>query len=358
MIYFFRKIRKKLIFKNKSVQYLKYGLGEVFLVVIGILIALQLDNWNDQRKFNNALLSIQQRIILDIDNDINELNNKIYFLERQQPLFNMVYNDAVSEKLIAAGYPYLLRTMPYTSFNISGIQQLKNLKVNDAHSQKIINIYDRMTNSSITPVEQEYNLRINKVIASFTQYAWFPEWSAIYVNPELLNEHGDNTDSKALTAFFMSDISYKNQVILNSYQLFNSYIPTLKNAITELEAIKSELIFKLRKHAIEPTIDDLNKYVGEYKIISIEGNPLTFDINEQINIKNVNDAILFASENQLYIMAYNKVEHRFSFIDNNTEVHLTFVNGETEDITGASLLIKSNNETSKLTLNRTALKTD
>ncbi len=352
MIYFFRKIRKKLVFQHKSVQYLKYALGEIFLVVIGILIALQLDNWNDQRKFNNTLLSIQQRIIVDIDNDINELKTKIYLLERKQPIFNMVSNDAVSETLIKAGYPYLLTTIPYTSFNISGIQQLKNLKVNDAHSQKIINIYDRMTNSSIFPLEQEYNLRINKVIASFTQYAWFPCWSAIYVSPDLLNENVENKDSKALAAFFVSDMTYKNQVILNRYQLFNSYVPTLKNAITELEAFKSELILQLGKHAIEPTVDNLNKYVGVYKIISIEGKPLAFDINEQIDIKNVNDFILFASENQLYIMAYNKVEHRFSYINNDTEVHLTFINGKTGDINGASLLIKSNNKESKLTLNR------
>jgi len=50
MIKFFRKIRYDLIEKNKIVKYLKYAIGEIVLVVIGILIALQLNNWNAQQK--------------------------------------------------------------------------------------------------------------------------------------------------------------------------------------------------------------------------------------------------------------------------------------------------------------------
>ena len=50
MIKFFRKIRYDLIEKNKTGKYLKYALGEIVLVVIGILIALQINNWNENRK--------------------------------------------------------------------------------------------------------------------------------------------------------------------------------------------------------------------------------------------------------------------------------------------------------------------
>ncbi|MCA9488255.1 MAG: hypothetical protein KDC74_08490 [Flavobacteriaceae bacterium] len=50
----FRRIRHKLIFDNKKVQYLKYALGEIVLVVIGILIALQINNWNQKRINKNT----------------------------------------------------------------------------------------------------------------------------------------------------------------------------------------------------------------------------------------------------------------------------------------------------------------
>ncbi len=50
MFRFFRKIRQRLLNSNKVSRYLLYALGEILLVVIGILIALQVDNWNEERK--------------------------------------------------------------------------------------------------------------------------------------------------------------------------------------------------------------------------------------------------------------------------------------------------------------------
>lgn len=52
MIKFFRKIRYDLLTKNKTGKYLKYAIGEIVLVVIGILIALSINNWNENRKSN------------------------------------------------------------------------------------------------------------------------------------------------------------------------------------------------------------------------------------------------------------------------------------------------------------------
>ncbi len=50
MIKFFRTIRKRLLTEGKTVNYLKYAIGEIVLVVIGILIALQINNWNEEQK--------------------------------------------------------------------------------------------------------------------------------------------------------------------------------------------------------------------------------------------------------------------------------------------------------------------
>lgn len=59
MIKFFRKIRQKLVSENKFSKYLLYAIGEIILVVIGILIALQINNWNEQRK-----LKQEQKVVL------------------------------------------------------------------------------------------------------------------------------------------------------------------------------------------------------------------------------------------------------------------------------------------------------
>ena len=49
MIPFFRKIRKKMADDNKPIKYARYAIGEIILVVIGILIALQINTWNGER---------------------------------------------------------------------------------------------------------------------------------------------------------------------------------------------------------------------------------------------------------------------------------------------------------------------
>ena len=69
MIKFFRHIRQNLIMENKTGKYLKYAIGEIVLVVIGILIALQVNNWNENRKteikIKNSLIALRNDLIQD-----------------------------------------------------------------------------------------------------------------------------------------------------------------------------------------------------------------------------------------------------------------------------------------------------
>ncbi len=58
MIKFFRTIRKRLVAESKFSKYVLYAIGEIFLVVIGILIALQINNWNQQRIENNKEIEL------------------------------------------------------------------------------------------------------------------------------------------------------------------------------------------------------------------------------------------------------------------------------------------------------------
>jgi hypothetical protein len=55
MIKFFRRIRRALLAEGKTIQYIQYAIGEIVLVVVGILIAVQINNWNQNRIENNLL---------------------------------------------------------------------------------------------------------------------------------------------------------------------------------------------------------------------------------------------------------------------------------------------------------------
>jgi len=82
MIKFFRHIRKTLISENKMGKYFKYAVGEIILVMIGILLALQVNTWNTNRK--NAIKEQQfmERFKLDTEANILELNRIIAKSER------------------------------------------------------------------------------------------------------------------------------------------------------------------------------------------------------------------------------------------------------------------------------------
>ena len=74
MIKFFRKIRQKLLSKGKTGKYLKYAIGEIILVVIGILIALQINNWNERRKFKNVEKTVLTNIYKNLATDSTHFN--------------------------------------------------------------------------------------------------------------------------------------------------------------------------------------------------------------------------------------------------------------------------------------------
>ena len=73
MIKFFRKIRQKLLIENKFSKYLIYAIGEIVLVVIGILIALSINNWNESRKENLIEQNYLRRLLVDLESDYKTL---------------------------------------------------------------------------------------------------------------------------------------------------------------------------------------------------------------------------------------------------------------------------------------------
>ena len=83
MIKFFRNIRQILIMENNTSKYLKYAIGEIVLVVIGILIALQINNWNEIRKTENMGKVFIGEIYAEIKNEISNINDILTALNYQ-----------------------------------------------------------------------------------------------------------------------------------------------------------------------------------------------------------------------------------------------------------------------------------
>jgi hypothetical protein len=73
MIGFFRKIRKKLANDNKPSKYIRYALGEIVLVVIGILIALQINNWNEYKKERKLERKVLTELLTSLDHNYDRM---------------------------------------------------------------------------------------------------------------------------------------------------------------------------------------------------------------------------------------------------------------------------------------------
>ncbi|WP_406684817.1 DUF6090 family protein [Seonamhaeicola sp. MEBiC1930] len=103
MIKFFRKIRQKLLSEGKTGKYLQYAIGEIILVVIGILLALQINNWNEARK--NKILEKEYlvRLLEDLEHDQKDLkqvitNNAINLILSEDALIKLGADTSILTK--------------------------------------------------------------------------------------------------------------------------------------------------------------------------------------------------------------------------------------------------------------------
>ena len=77
MLKFFRKIRQNLLSEGKTGKYFKYAIGEIALVMIGILLALQVNNWNENRKKETLKDEYKTALINDYTKDTIQLNARL-----------------------------------------------------------------------------------------------------------------------------------------------------------------------------------------------------------------------------------------------------------------------------------------
>lgn len=176
MIKFFRKIRQKLLSENKLSKYLIYAIGEIILVVLGILIALQVNNWNEYKKKREIEATILNEIrnnlrfdLEDFESNISHLRNKTTSSRSLLKAFedNLDYNDSL-------GYFFFyLKTYPHFSYKSNGYKLLlsKGLDIiqNDSLRNRITDLYEDRYQYLITYEKEriDYN---NTLEAKVTPY--------------------------------------------------------------------------------------------------------------------------------------------------------------------------------------------
>ncbi|MDT0557218.1 DUF6090 family protein [Ichthyenterobacterium sp. W332] len=152
MIKFFRKIRKNLLSENKFGKYFTYALGEIILVVIGILIALSINNWNEQQKMAKEEISLLKELKNSISQDIQQLNS--LFMQGEEDivsadiLINWLDSEVIYNDTLTNHFPIITRTGQSKIFRPQNstfrVLESKGIDLisNDGLKNQILNLYN------------------------------------------------------------------------------------------------------------------------------------------------------------------------------------------------------------------------
>lgn len=154
MFKFFRKIRQSLLADNKISKYLIYAVGEILLVMVGILLALQVNNWNEGRKAKMQEITILENLKEDLNLDTLDIrfNLKYHkqFFQAEEQLLNLL-TQVDQENSDSIDFNNALGTLLFTALHKSTFSSLQSNDIGLLHNnilrKKIARFYDYYSQS-------------------------------------------------------------------------------------------------------------------------------------------------------------------------------------------------------------------
>ena len=257
VFYFFKMKRWQSIKDHKVFKYSKYVIGEVFIVIVGIILALQLNNWNENRK--NEILT--RNLFKEIQGDLLVTLGQVQRAEEYYNNFYLSMKSVLADTLSYDDYKRN-RDLPYTAMGVSlfrspriGINKLNNSlvslpeKFNDLYNE--LTLYYSGLESLRTSHVVLYQKMTNNHDYMVKEYDWYSQ----------------GVGSEAMIDFQLNDPYYKNYVflylnVLNDFNLYSAKNETLRtySSLAEITGL-NELSENYRR--ILDT--DLEQYAGTYQ---------------------------------------------------------------------------------------------
>ncbi|WP_412561474.1 DUF6090 family protein [Winogradskyella sp. MIT101101] len=266
MIKFFRHIRQSMINQNRTKKYLLYAIGEIILVVIGILIALQINNWNENQKLRNqeitylhnlkgdlktqiSMLDVYidyETIIIDHSNDIIEHYELNGGFDNMDSIFPKL-NDLTTRWTFSNANTTLLQMLNSNQINIIQNTELKEELI--AFNQQI-DLFAKNTNINNT------NLVDNLTTDTFVKVGGF----ASYGNSERMvkkfndfypfkNKIVNDNELKALAIQIINQP--KNKLEIMNKVSYRNTISSLQKSGNEALRVRTEQILKMINNEID-----------------------------------------------------------------------------------------------------------
>ena len=349
MIKFFRRIRQKLLSENRFSKYLIYAIGEIILVVIGILIALQINNWNDNRIKNNQVKTYALKLISDLKQDIQAVKYIKWQAEtaylRLDSLINYTRNQSIEDcnNLDLYVLAYNARYKPY-SWNRASYEELKSTGIlsyfdNDSLVNLLVK-YDAFSKHMDADYQEDFELimETNKLIQKVVNMNYIGNPLAIRITTTAYFDQVEIIDYqnadfylalKQQAVDFIDRDQKKLDESINSYVnlKFNysiRYDLELPRLISDAKAI----IKLLEDHYLAEDIKNgtLKRYQSKtLSELVIDGKTID-EIMDIIKSEDLKDQVYDTSQNGLNRFAYNllkqhKTAEALQIFKLNTELH-------------------------------------
>jgi hypothetical protein len=230
----FKTIKQKLLNQNNMGRYLSYAAGEVILIVIGILVAVSINNWNEERQQKKVVNGIFAVLINDIKQDTAEVNQILDFYNKKKSTFLKIAHDTLTNKEISECdlCPALISSRELFSINRRGINQLNEynnyaLSNQDSLVFDLVNFYARLTDE----VENFNDLINDDVIGNLVYWRDNYPWFASSMQGRLKKEDW---------SYFGSQ-EFKNRVAFHYVLIYENYFYFLQTFQQDSKAILKEL---------------------------------------------------------------------------------------------------------------------
>jgi hypothetical protein len=255
MIKFFRHIRKNLLMKNKTGTYLKYAFGEIFLVVLGILIALQINTWNEERKAITSEKSQINNIYEDIQRDVNKIDWIIGQLTNQYTTGVEILEILENKESFTIDSARMVTNIAWVMSDLIPVARDENTW----DDIKVQGIKTYVINDSLTG-------QLNTFYAGFDRNIDRFEQSPKKFRQELRELTANCHNSNSVKAIFKNGVGYYGQ---SSSQLRYCVLsleetPQLVGAITMSSIVNIELYKALKKEG-----ETIMRYMEQYVDFSL-----------------------------------------------------------------------------------------
>ena len=187
-------------------SYLIYSVGEILLVMVGILLALQVNNWNEERKLKTRIDSTLRNVVFDLEADTTTAGTIIKFYEENQKNSAKILQGKITKENYKECLECLNLVTIYQPFTIQqkGFQQLTSINENEGTQKDSLIIDLTRFYSVFRPIIEKNNNRMEAVVMknfnALETFPWFVDMALGNITPEIITYYTESEDYKKRVA--------------------------------------------------------------------------------------------------------------------------------------------------------------